>query len=282
MKVQLPWGDDLLSVDVPDTWKLTFPKQKGAASPGKKITKAEELAVIRQALKKPLGAPPIEKMKLRGKRVLVIVDDNTRPTPAGRFFHLVLAALKSAGASGKQVTVVPALGIHTKMSREEMEKKVGAGNLKKVQWANHDPHDVVKLQFVGETSRGVRVELNKLAVESDFIVTLGLVEPHIWAGFGGGMKNILPGIASSATIARHHEIIAEPPYLFNRVGMAPENNSFRLDLEEVKGMLSAPIFCLNVALNQRGDDYTRFRGGPRGGTPGSGQVQPGYGRSSDG
>jgi len=262
MKLTLPWGTENLEIDVPDSWKIVRPVLPGNPSPARKVSRADELALVRQALKKPLGALPIEKMKLRGKRVLVIVDDNTRPTPVERFFHLILDALKKAGAPAKQIMVLPALGIHTKMTREEMAAKIGERNLKKVQWKNHDPHDVVNLQYLGETSRGVRVELNRLAVEADYIVTLGLVEPHLWAGFGGGMKNILPGIASAATIGAHHEIISEPPYLFNRVAMAPEMNSFRLDLEEVQGMLTAPVFCLNVVLDSGRAIIGAFAGGP--------------------
>ena len=262
MKIQLPWGESRLSVDVPDSWELVFPVKKNAIKPEKKMTRAYETGLVKQALNKPVGAQPIEKMKLRGKRILVIVDDNTRPTPVQRFFHLVLESLAKAGAKGRQITVLTALGIHTRMSRADMAAKIGERNLKKVQWFNHAPHDVVNLQYVGETSRGVRVELHRLAVEADFIVTIGLVEPHLWAGFGGGMKNILPGIASAKTIGMHHEIIAEPPYIFNRVGLAPEMNSFRLDLEEVQGMLQAPIFCLNTVLNDNGMIIGAFAGDP--------------------
>ncbi len=249
MNIALPWGNGVLTLSLPDTWDIVIPEKTEIKSAGAKPGKREEIGIVMQALKKPVGMPAIEKMKLKGKRICIIIDDNTRPTPVDRFLHLVLQSLRKAGASEKNIIIIPALGIHTKMSKEEMEAKAGASNLKKIRWVNHDPHDVVNLQYVGETSRGVRVELNRHAVEADFIVTLGLVEPHLWAGFGGGMKNILPGIASAKTIGRHHEIIAEPPYLFNRVGMAPEMNSFRLDLEEVKGMLNAPVFCLNVVLD---------------------------------
>ncbi len=249
MNIQLPWGNDVLTLSLPDSWDVIIPEKKEMKSSAAKPGKQEEIGIVAQALKKPVGMPPIEKMKLKGKRICIVIDDNTRPTPVDRFLHLVLQSLRKAGASEKNIILIPALGIHTKMTKEEMEAKAGVSNLKKIRWVNHDPHDVVNLQYVGETSRGVRVELNRHAVEADFIVTLGLVEPHLWAGFGGGMKNILPGIASANTIGRHHEIIAEPPYLFNRVAMAPEMNSFRLDLEEVKGMLGAPVFCLNVVLN---------------------------------
>lgn len=81
-------------------------------------------------------------------------------------------------------------------------------------------------------------------------------------GIGGGLKNILPGAAYAETIGVHHAIIAEPPYLFNRVGMMPEQNSFRRDLEEIKRMISPPIFCVNVVVNHRQEIAAAFAGDP--------------------
>ncbi|MCX7679929.1 MAG: nickel-dependent lactate racemase [Spirochaetes bacterium] len=255
MKIALPWGNTALQLNLPETWEIIFPQPMCGESTKDKLKGVrkgrphDEIALVHDSLKRPVGMVPIEKMKLKGKRICIVVDDNTRPTPVYKFFHLILHALRKAQASEKNIVVIPALGIHTKMTKEEMGAKVGEVYAKKIKWLNHDPHDATQLQYVGNTSRGVRVELNRHLVDADFIVTLGLVEPHLWAGFGGGMKNILPGLASAKTIGQHHEIIAHPPYLFNRVGMAPEMNSFRLDLEEVKGMLAAPVFCLNVVLD---------------------------------
>ncbi len=259
MNIELPWGDEKLSVNVPDTWNVIFPEPNGS---GEKKKSQNELTIVRNAMKKPADAKSLSSMKLRGKKIVIVVDDNTRPTPAHRFFHIVLDELKKAGASMKNVLVIPALGIHTPMTEEEMAAKIGAKNLKAVSWENHNAFNKDTHHAFGTTSRGTPVMLNSRVKEADLVVSVGIIEPHLWAGFGGGMKNILPGVASSETISVHHEIIAEPPYLFNRVGMLPRDNSFRLDLEEIQGMIDADIFCVNVSLDGEGSITGCFAGDP--------------------
>lgn len=258
MQIQLPWGESTLDLQLPDTWDIIFPKASDTAG----IQSHDELAIVRQALDQPAGSPPLRDLDLAGKDILIISDDNTRPTPVARFFHEILETLRQAGADFERILLMPALGIHTAMTGEEMAEKVGAENLGRIRWRNHDAFDAGAMAEFGVTSRGTPVILNEAIAEADFVITLGVVEPHIWAGFGGGMKNILPGIASAECIGYHHAIIAEPPYLFNRVGMEPERNSFRLDLEEVQGMIDAPIFCLNVSLDQQGRIVGAFAGDP--------------------
>lgn len=258
MQVQLPWGPGSLAVDLPDTWEVIIPRRD--ARGGKKL--ADAAAVVKDSLVKPVNAKPLSSRKLRGARIVIVVDDITRPTPVHLFFHLVLDALKKAGASLKNVTVIPALGIHTPMTGEEMARKIGAKNLKQVAWENHSAFDLKANHYFGTTGRGTTVYLNKRLKDADLVVSIGLVEPHLWAGFGGGMKNIMPGLAYAETIGLHHEIIAEPPYRFNRVAMMPEENSFRLDLEEVRRMIRADIFCLNVVLDHAGRILASFAGDP--------------------
>jgi nickel-dependent lactate racemase len=230
MEIRLPWGKDALGVTVPDTWNVIYPAR---ISPEKK-RRDTGVAIVTKAMQNPFGMKPLDSMKLKGKRVVIIVDDNTRPTPAYTFFTLILDSLKKAGADLKNVVLLPGLGIHTAMTEEEMADKVGAKNLKKIKWENHNAFDPTAQHFFGSTMRGTPVYLNKRLASADLIILVGLIEPHLWAGFGGGMKNILPGVASAETIGRHHEIIAEPPYRFNRVGVLPEENSFRQDLEEIR------------------------------------------------
>ncbi len=256
MNITLPWGPKKLELTVPDGWTLHFPKpeSKNAKPP------SDELAPVRAALGKPVGMSPLAKMKLKGKKVVIITDDNTRPTPVHKFLHLVLRQL--AGAGAKSILVIPGLGIHTPMKEDEMAQKLGAANMKKVKWENHFAFDPAKNTYFGTTRRGTRVFLNSRLAEADLILSLGMVEPHLWAGFGGGMKNILPGVASVDTIAAHHSIIAEPPYRYNRVGMMPDRNSFRADLEEIISLIKAPVFCLNVVVDHKRRILAAFAGHP--------------------
>lgn len=258
MKIELPWGNETLVLNVPKTWTIQYPKPAGAV---KKET-GTEIGRVRTALKKSVGCPPLEKLKLRGKKVVLVVDDNTRPTPAYKFFNLILDDLEKAGASMKNVVLIPGLGIHTPMTEAEMAEKVGAHNLKRITWENHDAFNGDKNHYFGTTRHGTPVYLNSHLADAGLIVLIGMVEPHLWAGFGGGLKNILPGLAHAETISAHHSIIAEPPYLFNRVGMTPEKNMFRTDLEEIHTMISAPIFCINVIIDHENTITTAFAGDP--------------------
>lgn len=230
MEIQLPWGKDALTVSLPESWQVNLPERTNISrSAGK-----SEADIVQAALDAPVNADTISSMPLAGKRILIVVDDNTRPTPAHRFFHLILDRLSQAGADSESIHVMPAPGIHTAMTEAEMAEKIGSGNLARVSWSNHDAFDADAQHQFGTTSRGTPLKLNKKLAESDLIVVVGMIEPHLWAGFGGGLKNIFPGMAEAGAIGHHHGMIAEPPYLFNRVGLMPDENSFRQDLEEVR------------------------------------------------
>lgn len=257
MEVTLPWGESDLALRVPDTWRLVFPKP----APGQgEVGRQDEREEVRRALRLPVASPRLSELRTGGRKVVLIVDDNTRPTPANRFLDLLLEELEAAGVAMRDVLVVPALGIHTPMTREEMEAKVGAENLRRVAWENHDAFRKEANHLFGQTRRGTPVWLNRHLRDAGLVVSVGMVEPHLWAGFGGGLKNVLPGVAHAETIAAHHGLIAEPPYRFNRVGLAPDANSFREDLEEVGAMLNAPVFCLNVVLDHAGAVLRAFAG----------------------
>ncbi len=258
MRIELPWGEATLPLKLPDSWEVIRPAAAEAIDPSDK----EELQIMAEALARPTGAIPLSRMDLTGKRVVIVVDDNTRPTPADRFFHLLLDELTAAGLSFENLLVIPALGIHTPLTEAEMAAKIGPGNLDRVRWENHRAFDKQANILVGTTSRGTPVYLNRQVTAADLVVLVGLIEPHLMAGFGGGLKNILPGVAAADTIGRHHEILAEPPYQANRVGIMPEKNSFRLDLEETRQMLTGDIFCINVVLNHHRTISACFAGDP--------------------
>lgn len=257
-KVMLPWGDGELSVEVPKSWELVYPERVNAPPPDPRA----ELEIVTSAVENPAGADALSAHALSGKRVVLVVDDNTRPTPVFKFFDMVLQKLEAAGASLSDMILLPALGIHTAMTEAEMKEKVGEANLGKVAWENHDAFDDAKNASFGTTSRNTPISLNKHLKDADLIVLMGLIEPHLMAGFGGGMKNILPGVAAADTIGAHHQLLTDPPEDFNRVGSDPNGNNFRLDFEEVKGMIDAEIFCINVVVDHERHIMAAFAGDP--------------------
>jgi hypothetical protein len=257
-KVNLPWGDGELSVDVPATWNLVYPERVDPPPPDSR----GELEIVTHGVGDPQAAAPLGGRDLTGRRVVLVVDDNTRPTPVYKFFGRILDDLEASGVSLSQAILLPALGIHTPMSEAEMCEKVGRKNLSRVPWENHDAFDESKNTPFGVTSRGTPVSLNSHLKAADLIIIMGLIEPHLMAGFGGGMKNILPGVAEAGTIGIHHQLLTDPPEAFNRVGEDPGGNNFRLDLEEVQGMIKAEIFCINVVIDHDRRILAAFTGDP--------------------
>lgn len=254
----MPWGEGELKISVPSSWNMVFPEREHAQTSDSR----SELAIVTSAVESPVGLAPISGRSLAGKKVVIIVDDNTRPTPVFKYFSMVLDKLEAACGDLSQVMLISALGIHTPMTEEEMASKVGGKNLSRVRWENHDAFDAGKNCAFGTTTRGTPVSLNRHLEDAELILLMGLIEPHLMAGFGGGMKNILPGVAAADTIGVHHQLLTDPPETFNRVGMDPRQNNFRLDFEEVAGMISADIFCINVVIDHGGQVMAAFAGDP--------------------
>jgi nickel-dependent lactate racemase len=125
MNLELPWGRGVTSVDIPDTWKIVTPKNSSAGISDPR----DEVTIVRDALAVPVEANPINSYSLPGKKVVIVVEDNTRPSPVYKYFHLILDELVAAGASLDDVLVIPALGIHMAMTEADMTAKIGSDNL---------------------------------------------------------------------------------------------------------------------------------------------------------
>jgi len=245
LTVRLPFEGSEIELTLPEGWRLAGTWRPREAAPLDDVEGS-----LTAALAAPIGRPPLQPDELRGKRVLVVVDDGTRPTPIHRYFHTVLGWLTSHGASLDDVLLLPALGIHREMTDAEMAAKVGAENLAVLTWENHRPRDRAAHVDLGVTSRGTRVLLNRHLAEADVVVCVGAIEPHLLQGFGGGLKMLLPGLAHADTIQANH-LVGASWRKFNYVGTRPEQSPMRLDLEEAVAMLGKPVFVVNAVLNER-------------------------------
>ncbi len=255
--LELPWGDRALRVPIPCGWRVLGefvpPAMEAATDPER---------LCREALAKPIAAAPLAPRDLRGKRVLLVADDLSRPTPVARFFRPVRDALLTAGVQTGDIEILFALGVHRPMTQEEAEAKVGKENLAGHRWHNHDSFDPQKLVHLGTTRRGTPVALNRLLTEFDLIVTLGAIEPHLLLGFSGGSKMLLPGCAGAETIGHNH-LQGTSGGRFNYVGALEAESPMRLDLEEGVALLGKEIFIVNVALNADSRIVRFFCGGAR-------------------
>ncbi|MCL4396501.1 MAG: nickel-dependent lactate racemase [Chloroflexi bacterium] len=242
-RIRLPWGNEEISATLPEGWRVA-----GVLEPGALASVPDAKAETARSLQSPIGSPPLGTLAHPGSRVALVVDDDSRPTPVASIVPPVLEELKRAGVGPGQVTVIPALGVHRQMSRQELESRVGKEAFSLVRWESHECDDPDKLVNLGRTQRGTPVYINKTVAQSNLIVSVGCIEPHIIASFGGGYKNLVPGVAGRATIAHNHALNCRPDN-FNNVGQPIERNPMRLDLEQAAQMLKPPVFIVNAVLN---------------------------------
>jgi len=241
---QIPWGkSESLDFELPAGWNLL-----GMFKPSEFAPLADINTTLETILSAPEGCVPLKELAQGKRKVAIVVDDISRPTPAYLLLGKILDHLVRGGVDLKAVTIVTAPGLHREMSLEDMERKAGKHVLEQVGWKNHDCRNGDQLSFLGKTDRGTAVFINKTVAEADLRILVGTIEPHPHAGFGGGFKNILPGVAGVETIAANHAICANSKYFF-MLGSDPANNPMRLDMEQAGSMLKGDTFIVNTVLN---------------------------------
>ncbi len=241
--IHLPWGKETLDLNLPEGWQVD-----GIMEPAATQAVSDTSAEVRKALSAPVQSTRLMEQVQAGMRIVLVVDDGSRPTPVPQILPVVIEELLAGGARLEDITLVAALGVHRAMEESELQLRIGAEYGNRLKIVTHDCDDLDKLAFLGTSSRGVPVYINKNVAEADLVVSIGCIEPHIIASFGGGYKNLFPGVAGRLTIAKNHALNCQPD-TFNMVGQPIEKNPMRQDLEEAGKMLKPPVFVINAVLN---------------------------------
>lgn len=218
----------------------------------------DETAVIASALDVPLGTPPLEEMVRPGQQVLILSDDNTRPTPVWKILPPVLERLQRAGVAEADIEILIAAGTHRPMTDEEIEAKVGAEVTRSIRVTRHRCHDPSALVRAGTSPAGVEVWLNHKVVQADFVLAIGNVVPHPHAGWSGGAKMLYPGVAGAETVAAFHRVGIEDPT--NHLGR--DDAPARQSLETLVATVGLD-FIINTVLTSEHRLYRIFCGHPR-------------------
>ncbi len=141
-----------------------------------------------------------------GDRVVIVVNDHTRPTPTRTLLALLWERIKSR-VDAADVTLLIGTGTHRSPTAQELEAMLGEFlALFHVQIHNCD-QDCVD---IGLTARGARLLLNRSIVEADRVILIGHIGMHYYAGYTGGRKGILPGVAGRETIEANHAQLMNP------------------------------------------------------------------------
>lgn len=157
---------------------------------------------VAKALASPIGGARLRSLVRPGARAVLIVNDVTRPTPVAEVVDLILDQLNGV----KELKVVVALGLHPPPSPKELEAKLGRSLFERA--VLHDPRR--DLVYLGRTDNGTEIYINRLVAEVDLRVAVGTITPHPFAGFSGGPKILLPGVAGEETIKENHKLVKRP------------------------------------------------------------------------
>jgi lactate racemase len=202
--------------------------------------------LILSVLRHPLGTPPLREMLWPGQRVLIIADDNTRRTPARLILPILLDELNAGGVQDGDIAVLVSSGTHRHMTPEELTAKFGKDMQSRVPILLHRYKDAGELVSLGRTRRGTEIEINRLLFEVDFRIALGDIIPHYPAGWSGGAKAVLPGVAGEKTTSALHYLGCRYPDI---TGVETE---MRREMEEVARVCKLD-FIVNTILNRRGE-----------------------------
>lgn len=208
---------------------------------------ADEIAAVREALRNPIGTPPLRDIVRPGESVALIVNDITRLTRSELMLPPLVDELNAAGIPDERITIVFALGIHRPQTPEERRRIVGDDLYRRLRSIDHDAFDEANLVHIGDTSFGNRVEINRTVWESGRVILTGEIIYHLIAGYSGGRKSLVPGVAGARTTTFNHNMIFDPRC---RSGVL-EGNPAHEDLVEA-ARLANPDFILNLVLSPEG------------------------------
>lgn len=204
--------------------------------------------VLGQALKSPASCLPLRETAKGRKTACILICDITRPVPNGMILPVVIKELLEAGLDASDITVLVATGLHRPNEGEELRELVGSDwVLGTVRVENHFARNDEDHVLLGTSSQGTAIKVDKRFVQADLKIVTGLVEPHFMAGYSGGRKVILPGIAHHDTITRFHTAT----YLEHckAVNCVMEGNPLHKDQMDGVGMIGE-VWAVNTVLDE--------------------------------
>ena len=201
--------------------------------------------LVERAVAAPVGSVCLSELAKGKNKVVIIASDHTRPVPSRLIMPVMLREIRKGNAQA-DITILIATGCHRGTTKDELVAKFGEEIVKNEKIHIHDCDDQVLLTDIGTLPSGGRCRINSLAANADLLVAEGFIEPHFFAGFSGGRKSVLPGVAARETVMYNHcsEFIAHP---CARTGVL-ENNPIHRDMlwASKKAVLA---FIVNVVLN---------------------------------
>jgi nickel-dependent lactate racemase len=240
MQVNIPYGKEKISVEVPQNYEILNPN----------IVKiGNENDIIEKALKNPIGKEPFAQFASQSERLLVIVNDATRPTPTYKILKFLYPIL----SSHNNLKFLIATGVHRAPTIEEYKFIFGDFYDKfKNNIFAHDARKEEDMEYLGKSKNGTEMYINKMVSEIGNVLVIGSVEPHYFGGFTGGRKSFLPGVASYKTIEMNHKLALSD----EACSLALDGNPVHEDMIDAMNVLKdVNVFSIQTVLTGEHDIY---------------------------
>lgn len=216
------YGDKRVEVELPNGWN-------SVSVPG--FREVQPLDGVEKAIAETV-ASAVKRRPPRGK-VVILSDDKTRRTPAYKVLPPLLDELQKSGVKDQDITLIAAPGSHSEMTAKDMERKAGSEVLERIEFKNHD-YESPNLVNVGKTNRGTPICIDNDVANSDTRIGIGSVFPHALAGFSGGGKIVIPGVAGRETLGFNHSLVTDPDFRFEYTANNPIFKDIREAAEKVR------------------------------------------------
>ncbi len=242
MKIKLAYGKRGLWIDIPDAWNATV------IEPGYAPGLPDPAQTIREAVRELRELPGLER-----RRIGVIFSDITRPTPNHIILPALLGELAELGAPRDHITLFNALGTHRPNTPAELRQMLGDAVADQYRIVQNNAFDESTQVCLGVSSRGHEIWLNRELVECDLKILTGFIEPHFFAGFSGGGKAVMPGMAGLKTVLGNHDagMIGHPNATWGVTHGNPVWEEAReVALKAAEIPQQSRLFLLNVSLNR--------------------------------
>ncbi len=212
--------------------------------------------IVADAMANPIGSDTLRLLAVGKQRCTIIISDHTRPVPSKAILPKMIEELKAANPK-MDITFLVATGLHRATSVEELREKLGDEIVDNYKIEIHDAFDPSKNVELGVLPSGAKMIVDRLAVDTDLLIAEGFIEPHFFAGYSGGRKSVLPGVAAKETVLGNHcgEFIAAPQA---RTGVLDDNP---IHMDMVAGARMARLaYIVNVVLDGEKNVVAAFAG----------------------
>ncbi|MEF8879109.1 MAG: nickel-dependent lactate racemase [Candidatus Thermoplasmatota archaeon] len=245
MDVEIPYGKKEITVSTSEPVEVLFPK---------KVKIKNENKIIKKALENPIDMETFEQFAEKSDKLLVIVNDATRPTPTAK----ILEYLSPVLSSHPHVKFLVATGVHRPPDDEELKYIFGKTyNSFKNQIIAHNAYDEEEMVYLGKSKNGTEMYINKLVPEYGNVLVIGSVEPHYFAGYTGGRKSFLPGVASYKTIEMNHKLALSD----NARSLSLKGNPVHEDMVDAMNVLeNINVFSIQTVLTRDHEVYAATAG----------------------